>query len=334
MIGITFNVNNIDVILQAYDQIQCIRFDAEELDLDTQPDTPVGQPETLVDWSVVSGTEDYPFPIELVSGETVYIGYDPVGEAWDWFSSRYYDSSTGAYSAWSEPQLGEESDIYFDPMYPAEEEYDTEEQAIIDRIRLLIGDPIKLNREFGEEAMASLHPDGRTFQMAEKGWPAYITMGGKGFTSKYNPTVNGYKYLKFQEQVDEICYGCYQGDSLCGGTADSRLLTYAIDIWYYTFRYSDREIMAAYDGVFPPVGLTTDTATTQAYILQTAIDIITSELFEDSVEDGAKIDDDKTAYDPSSGLAIRKDLLDSLKDDLDDLIKSLKMADISGVLID
>lgn len=332
MIGITFNVSNIDLVLQAYNQIQCIRYDAEEYD--TQPPTPVGQPLSLVDWSVVSGTVDYPFPLNLVAGQTVYVGYDPVGEDSDWFSSRYYDSDTGAYSAWSEPQLGEEYDIYFDPMYPEEEEFTVDDQAIINNIRLLIGDPIGLTREFGEEAAASLHPDGRTFQLAEKGWPAYITMGGKGFTSRYNPTVNGYRYLKFQEQVDETCYECYQGESLCGDTADPRLLTYGVDIWYYTFRWSNRELLEAYDRVFPPIGLTVETATTQSYILQTAINILTSELLEDATENGAKIGDDKTTYDPESGLAIRKALLDKLKKDLEDLVKSLKMASITGVLID
>lgn len=332
MIGITFNVSNIDLVLQAYNQIQCIRYDAEEYD--TQPPTPVGQPLSLVDWAVVSGTTEYPFPLNLVAGQTVYVGYDPIGEDSDWFSSRYYDSDTGAYSAWSEPQLGEEYDIYFDPMYPVEEEFSTEDQAIINRIRLLIGDPIGLSREFGEEALASLHPDGRTFQLAEKGWPAYITMGGKGFTSKYNPTVNGYRYLKFQEQVDELCYECYQGDSLCGGTADPRLLIQGIDVWYYTFRWSDREILEAYDNCYPPINLSASTATTQCYILQTAIDLITNELLHDSVEDGNIVKDNRTEYDPSIGLEVRKDLLSKLKDDLDKLVKSLIFADIQGVLID
>ncbi len=334
MIGLVFNVPNIELILTAYDQIQCIRYDAERTNTDIQPETPIGQPETLVDWATVSGTAEHPFPIDLIPGQTVYTGYDAIGDDWDWFSSRYYDSNTGAYSAWSEPQLGEEEDIYFDPMYPDEMEFTSEERGIIDRIRILIGDPVGISREFGEEAMASLHPDGRTFELAEKGWPAYIMMGGKGFTGKYNPTVNGYRYLKFQEQVDEVCYSCYQDESLCGGDADPRLLTYAVDIWYYTFRWSDREILETYEGCTPPIGLTEETATSQAYVLQTAIDLINSELLEDAIEDGAKLADDKTKYDPFPGLDARRKILKGLKKDLEDLVKSLKMARIEGVLID
>jgi hypothetical protein len=46
------------------------------------------------------------------------------------------------------------------------------------------------------------------------------------------------------------------------------------------------------------------------------------------------VGDDRTSYDPEPGLGIRKDLLDGLKKDLDELVKSLKMSGISGVLID
>jgi hypothetical protein len=330
MIGITFNVANIATVIQAYDQIQLIRYN---LASDTQPETPVGQPIVLTDWTVVSGIVGYPFPIDLTAGVTVYMGYDPIGEASDWYSSRYYDSSTGSYSSWSDPVLGSESDLYYDPVYPDEGIVSEEDQAIIDRIRLYIGDPKGLRREFGEEALTSLHPDFKTFEFAEKGWPVYITMGGVGFTSSSNPVVNGYRYLRFQEPVDDICYTCAEAENLCGDT-ETKLLTKGVDIWYHTFRNSDKEILAAYDGVLPPVGLTTTTATTQAYILQTAVDILTKELFEDLTEDGARVDDDRTAYDPEPGQKLRKALLDGLKKDLDDLIKTLKMSGISGVLID
>lgn len=330
MIGITFNVVNVATVLQAYDQIQLIRYNVAS---DVQPETPVGQPLVLTDWTVVSGTVDYPFPINLSAGITIYMGYDPTGGASDWYSSRYYDSSTGSYSAWSEPMLGSEGDLYYDPIYPDEVTISAEDQAVVDRIRLYIGDPKGLRREFGEEALASLHPDFKTFELAEKGWPVYITMGGVAFNSLSDPVVNGYRYLRFQEPVDDICYSCSEAENLCGDI-ETKLLTKGVDIWYRTFRHSDKEILAAYDNVYPPVGLTTVTATTQAYILQTAVDLLTKELIEDATEDGATVADDRTSYSPDPGLTLRKALLDSLKKDLDDLIKSLKMSGISGVLID
>lgn len=331
MIGVTFNVQNIATVLQVYDQIQMIRYDNFS---ETVPPTPIGQPVSLTDWTVVSGTADYPFPIQLETGTTVYTGYDPEGIVTDWYSSRYYDTNTGSYSAWSTPMLGSESDLYYDPVYPAEDDSMTpEEKAIVARLRIYIGDPIGLSREFGEEALASLHPDKKTFELSEKGWPVYITMGGKGFSSKFNPAVNGYKYLKFQEPVDDLCYTCLEAENLCGNET-TKLLTAGIDIWYYTFRHSNKQLLAAYDSCPPPIGLSTTTATTQAYILQTAIDIITKELLEDAVEDGAIIEDDRTLYNPKPGLEIRKDLLAGLRKKLDDLVKTLTMTGITGVLID
>lgn len=330
MIGLTFNVENIDTVFQVYDQIQVIRYDDAVVSV---PDTPVGQPEMLEGWTVVSGSDTYPVPVELVASQTYYQTYDPIGEASDWFSSRYYDTSTGSYSAWSEPMLGGEGDLYVDPTYPAENEIETEDAAIIKRIRILIGDPKGLRRESGEEALASVHPDRKTFELAEKGWPVFITVGGQSFTDEFNPTVNGYRYLKFQTLIDEICEGCYSLENVCGEDT-IRKLEFGIDIWYYTFRHSDRQILEAYDSCPPPVGLTSTTATSQAYILQTAIDLIQKELLEDANEDGARIHDEGSVYDPDPGLKVRKDILDGLKKDLKDLINSLMLMGIEGVLID
>lgn len=331
MIGITFNVQNLDTVLQVYDQIELIRYNTTTTD---PPDAPIGQPVALTDWTVVSGTAEFPVPVELQVGDYVYAAYDPDGEDTDWYSSRYSNSITGDYSAWSTPILGTEGDLLYDPIYPSEDNsYTAEEQAIIKRIRIYIGDPIGLTREFGEEALSSLHPDGKTFELAEKGWPVYIMMGGKGFTSKTNPAVNGYRYLKFQERVDDICYACLEEENLCGDV-ESKLMTKAVDIWYNTFRHSDKQILNAYDTCPPPPGLTSNNTTSQAYMLQTAIDLITKELIEDASEDGAIVKDGETHYNPEPGLKIRKDLLDDLKKQLDDVVKTLIMAGITGVLID
>ena len=330
MIGLSFTVTNIETVIQIYDQIQVIRYDLSTIN---PPETPIGDPSVLLGWSVVSGTIDFPVPIDLVVGQTFYQSYDPVGEATDWFSSRYYDSITGSYSAWSEPIIGGEGDIYYDPVYDSEMTYTTEELAIIKRIRIYIGDPLGLRREFGEEALGSIHPDGKTFQLAEKGWPVYITMGGKSFTDKFNPSVNGYKYLKFQEIIDTICTGCATIENVCGDEVVKQFKQ-GVDIWYYTFRNSDRQIMDAYDSCPPPLGLTTTTATTQAFMLQTAIDLLTKELIEDATEDGAKVVDEGSSYDPSSGLKTRKEILDDLKKQLKDLTKVLMFGGLQGVLID
>lgn len=330
MIGLSFTVENISIITDVYDQIELIRFTGDEAD---QPDTPVGNVISLSEWVTVSGTDQYPIPIILVSNTSYYKTYDFNGTDSDWYSSRYYNSVTGSYSGWSDPILGETGDLYYDPIYPSEIDYDSSDKIIIDRIRLYIGDPLGLRREYGTDAMSSIHPDGMTYEMDEKGWPAYITMSGKTFVDSLNPSVNGYRFLKFTEFVDTTCTTCTGIINICGDEV-LRETEAGVDIYYYTFRNSDREIMEAYDSCPPPSSLTTTTATSQAYMLQTAIDLLTKELIEDATEDGAKITDDKTGYDPSSGLDVRKDILAALKKDLEALVKSLVMTGVTGVLID
>jgi hypothetical protein len=179
---------------------------------------------------------------------------------------------------------------------------------------------VGLRREYGETAASSIHTDNVTYEMDEKGWPASISVSGTSMTNSTDPVVNGYRFLVFDNDISNtIWVGCIE---------------YGIDIWYYTFRWSDREIMEAYDNCPPPVGLTTATATAEAYMLQTAVELLYSEVWEASVEDGAVITDEGSRYDPSPGLDTRKSLLDNLQKKLDKLIQSLLLTGISGVLID
>jgi hypothetical protein len=304
----------------------------------TQPDTPVTDVLAFSEYVTVTGIDvvsnnterDY---IALHGSYNQYYFTDADGSASDWYISRYYSSSTDATSGWSDPVLGEPGDIFNNPQFPVEVVYGTSDQMIIDRIRLYIGDPKGLRREYGDEALSSIHSDGKTYEMDEKGWPAYINMGGVQFTETSQVTVNGYRFLRFSSYIDETCTTCTGIVNLCGEDI-TKEVTNGVDIWYYTFRHSDREIMEAYDNCPPPPPLTSTTATSQAYMLQTAIDLVTQELWEDATEDGAKIADEGSTYDPSPGLDVREDLLDKLKKQLDDLVRILMLQGISGVLID
>jgi hypothetical protein len=181
--------------------------------------------------------------------------------------------------------------------------------------------------------MASIHPDGKTFELDEKGWPVFITMGGKAFNDTLNPSVNGYKFLKFQEYIDEMCATCSGITNVCGEEVIKEI-GHGVDIFYYIFRHSDREIMEAYETCPVPPQLDETTATPSVYMIQTAIDLLRKELIEDATESGARIVDEGSSYNPEAGLKIRKALLDDLKERLDEMIKSLMMSGLSGVLID
>jgi len=335
MIGLTFNVANIDAIIQVYDEIQIIRYDTVT---DVVPETPIGDPIVLTDWVVVSGTvsgtsSNFSIPVSLVSGQTFYQTYDANGDATDWYSSRYFDTTTGTASAWSTPVLGSDNDLLYDPIYVNEMIITKDDQAIIDQIRIYIGDAKRLRRDFGEEAKSSIHPDGKTYELAEKGWPVSINIGGKTFTNINNPSINGYKYLKFQETISDVCVTHYEEENICGDTVN-REVEAGVDIWYHTFRHSDKQILDIYKACPIPAGLTTTTVTSQAYMLQTAIDILTEEYIEDATEDGAVIKDEGSSYDPSPGLIARKGVIDTLKKRLNAIIKSLTLTGITGVLVD
>ena len=316
MINLTFTVSDLSTLLTIYNRIQIRRY------------TGTGVPSSTIDlgeYTTISGTDiindrSNVSDIELVSPYTQYYYNDPDGVSSDWYIFRYYRDTDGSASAWADPILGEPHDIYYNPLFQREIEFGSADQLVIDRIRLLIGDPVDLRREYGEEAASSIHPDLKTYEMDEKGWPASVNMAGVQYQDATNPSVNGYRFLRFNEDISVTTWsGCQE---------------YGVDLWYYTFRHSDREIMYAYDNCPPPTGLTETTANAEAYMLKTAYELLYSEFWEDTGEDGAVIRDEGTLYDPSPGLDNRRQLLEALKKRLDDLVKSLVLTGIEGVLID
>lgn len=303
MILLNITVDNINTVLQVYDQIQLQRAATEN-----------------GTYTTVSGLG----PVTLLANVNAYTISDSTGQSSDWYISRYYNTVNSSASAWSDPVLGESGDLYYNPLFPTELIFGTSEQLVLDRIRILIGDPKGINREYGSAAESSLHNDGKVYELDEKGWPAAVSMDGVQYTDTGNPTVNGYKFLKFDNYVDTPVT-TYSG---------TRLIEQGVDIWYYTFRWSDREIMEVYDNTPPPAPLTTETANADVYMLSCAYDLLSSETWEVISEDGAKIADEGTKYDPSPGILARRDLLDNLKKRLDDVVNSLALTGITGVLID
>lgn len=325
MIRLTFTVDNIDTVMLVYNQIQIRRASSE-----------IGP---FVD---VVGLG----PIILDGGLSIYTLNDAVGVSTDWYVSRYYSTTTGYSSEWSSPVLGEIGDIFYNPLYPSEINYGTSQKLVIDRIRRLIGDPVRLRREYGENASVYMHNDGKTFELPEIGWPASVIMDGIAYVDMSNPSVNDYKYLRFTNYIGNIFdapidstydYTQYIEEFITTSGTDSivsRTINSGIDVWYYTFRHSDRQIMEAYNSCPAPYPLTEFTATSEVYMLQTAIDMVRKELIESSVEDGAMVRDEGTIYNPEAGLKIRKLILDDLQTKLDKLVKALSMSGITGVLID
>jgi hypothetical protein len=308
MIQLSIQVNDISVVMQIYNQIQIQRSESE-----------TGA------FTTISGAG----PIILVSGQSEYTEQDPTGTSSHWYRSRYYSTSTGYGSSWSSPVLGQLGDLFYDPLFPEEPCYGTTvDQSVVDRIRIYIGDPLSLRREFGEDASSSVHEDGKTYELDHKGWPVSIYMNNQSYNTSNNPSVHGYKYLTFDEDID-LTYTV-----ISGCPPNQTTTTYGFDVWYYSFRHSDCEIMRAYDSCPPPPPLTSATATSQHYMLQTAIDLLMMENWEDAIEDGAIVRDEGSYYSQEPGFRFRDDLLGKLRKMLDDAIKVSVFSDIQGVLID
>lgn len=295
MINLSFVVDNINSVMLVYDQIQVRRASTET--------------GTFTD---VSGAG---FPVILVAGQSEYTVVDPDGCSTTWYKSRYYSTSTAMASSWSDSILGHKGLLCYSPTYPDEVAYGTSDKLIINRIRRLCGDPIGLKREYNEAD--NIHEGGKVYQLDEKGWPCSINIGDETYNSTANPTVNGYLYLKFANDITT-----FSGVDL------------EVNIFYYTFRHSDREIMSAYDTCPPPQGLTTVTANSESYMIQTAIELLSQELWEDAVEDGAAVKDDMSHYNPEGGQRIRNGLIDKLQKRLDSLVDSLILGGVQGVRVD
>jgi hypothetical protein len=333
MISLTVTVDNLVSVMSVFNSVQIRRWVGDGL-----PSENVTDIEALTYYITISGTDtingrENVSDILLDSDFSQYYLTDPDGTATDWYISRYYNSVDGSTSGWADPILGEPGDLYYDPVFPPEVEYGSADQQVIDRIRLYIGDPLGLRREYGDEALSSIHPDGKTYEMDEKGWPAYVNMGGVPYTATNNPSVNGYRFLRFQNYIDDVCTSCTTYSGICGEDVVKEVIN-GVDIWYYTFRHSDRQIMEAYDNCPPPSPLTSMTATAEAYMLQTSIDLLRGELWEDATEDGAAIKDEGSHYSPEPGLTVRKQLLDDLQKRLNALVKAVMLSGITGVLID
>lgn len=315
IINLTITVDDPATVSLVYDQIRLERnTDSNDPDSSLWTDLVITGTDASLD-----GTH-----IPLNSIQTNYDVIDAAGDPDYWYRSYYYNSTTSGASGYSEAVRGDSPDLFYNPLYPSELDLSESEKLVLNEIRRYIGDPVDLRREYGEDAASSIHPDGKTYELDEKGWPVSIHMANVPYNDGTDPTVNGYRYLRFDELIDTTLI-------VCSGT---RSYEYGVDIWYYTFRWSDRQIMQAYDNCPIPPGLTEDTATNQAYMLYTAIRLLGSENWHDAIEDGALIRDEGTTYDPTPGFRFREDLMDDLQKQLDDLVKVLMLRGIEGVRVE
>lgn len=262
------------------------------------------------------GTYTHLAYVLLVANQSTYTYNHLTGTTDTWYRSSFWSSSTE--SSLSSPVQGSMAELYHTPTYPPEFRFTASELETIRNIRRYIGDFKGLRRLYIDEndgtSCSFIHEDRRTIELEEKGWPLYISLNDVEKTTMADPVVQGYEHL--------VLSGTLTGtDNM-------------IDIWYSTFKFSNREIYQAYGDAMMPAGLTALTVTNDHLVLQASIDLLENMTSEDMIEDGAMIRDDQTIYNPSPGLEERDKTIKRLKAMLDGLVKQYMMGGITGVLLD
>jgi len=295
MIRLTIQVNDIATVIAMYDTLRLYRSDERE------------------------GTYVLIGSVALSVGSSTYVYVDVDGTPDNWYKSTYYSTSTTNESALSNAAQGT-STIFHTITYPVEYDFDTSEQLLIRRIRRLIGDLKGLDRLYVDQSTgeycSNILEDNRTMDLVDRMWPVYIAVDNVSFTTLTDPIVQNNQYLTFS------------------GTLVSGTQTKKIEIWYHTFKFSDRQIFESYGDTMIPAGLTSDTVNQDHLVIQAAIDLLQNMYAEDVVDDGAVIRDDQTLYDPSPGLKERDKMIKRLQKRLDDLINQYRFSNLEGVLID
>lgn len=297
MINLTIEVADIAVVIAMYDQIKIYTSDEE------------------------SGTYTYLDSMSLLSGVSIYTYLHLQGTTDTWYKSSYYNTTTEVESGLSNAARGSAPSLYHTVSYPPEYDFDADEEIMIRKIRRLIGDIKGLENLYadGTEFCSSILQDGKTIDLGEKSWPVYVSINDVEYTTLDDPIVQGYRYLTFS------------------GTLNSGVQNDTINIWYNTFKFSDREVYESYgDAMIPPM-VPADCVSQDHLMLQAAIDLLMNMYAEDVVDDGASIRDDMTLYDPSPGLRERDKLIKQLRKQLDGLVQECiksSMLGLEGILID
>lgn len=263
--------------------------------------------------------------IALVSGQSNYTFVDETGTTKMWYKRSFFDGSSE--STLSSAFQGTYTDTKFlNPTYPADETFTSEEYYLIDRIRLLIGDPKELNRDYISEqgtGFDSISEDGKTHTLLNpRGYPLSIEHNDVGLTTASGAEVRDYQFITISGTVD-----------VSAGSTDT------LDVWYYHFRYSDTEILTAYNSQLPPPQLTADQVSTELKLVCTALDLLESEVRQFGTVSATEVDIyQEIRINPKGGLDARQKDLVALRKRKDKLIQDILFeeadSNIFGVLID
>jgi len=196
-------------------------------------------------------------------------------------------------------------------MFQIESVLSVEEMEVAFRIRQLIGDEKEIFVDDTYEGKGcgggSVVASGTMYQLQEpKGYPLEVYVGGVEYTANTNPSVLGYKFLKFNSPV------------LVSGTK--------ITVVYEHFRHSDQEIVDTYDSgsltyLTAQCNLSIAELGMDLLVLATAYILLTKDI---SVyaKSAVEIQDSDSRFDAKSRPSAMKDILKVIGDQLKAALES------------
>ncbi|MCK5018677.1 MAG: hypothetical protein KAS32_16570 [Candidatus Peribacteraceae bacterium] len=265
-------------------------------------------------------TTDSTRPV-LTSTQIYYNFEDATGTSSSWYKTSYYHSVTLLESSLSTASKGIEIELeHVDTTYPEEINMTSTDYYHTGRIRYLVGDNKKVVRDYVSPGCTggyqNVSEDGYTYQFEARGWPLRIEKDGVSYASSSNPYVTDYSFLTFSgTQINTV-----------SGT---------LDIWYESFRKSDREILKVYNTNPGIPHVSSSAVTTEMLRLSSAISIIREELVQLMGENSGKFNlSGELSFDPTPILKHKRALIKDLESQLSVLVSESVSNNITGVLID
>jgi len=252
---------------------------------------------------------------------TYYNFEDATGTSSSWYKTSYYDSVLLVESTLSTASKGIEVELeHVDITYPEEISMTSSDHYHVGRIRHYIGDNKKIVRDYVSPNCTSgyqnISQDGETYQLENRGWPLRVEKDSVSYASTSNPYVTDYSYVTFSGTLISTVSG-------------------VLDVWYESFRHSDREILKIFNTSPNPPNVASSAVTTEMQRLISAISIIREELVQLMGEtSGSFTLTGELSYNPEPLLRQKRALLADLQKKLDELIDEAISANITGVRID
>jgi len=258
-----------------------------------------------------------------LTGGSVYTVLDTGCSPRYYYKSQFFNSLTLVQSQFS--QLAQETGRYSEfsvpissATYPPELGLSEEDLEIVESIRVAAGDLGAIERDLYDASRpqdssgcsTQISPDRCTWELSQpKGWPQKVILNGENKVSLTDPEVLGYRYLVFS------------------GTA---CITGTLDVFYNNFRFSDREILTAFDRainfITATCKLTSTQITKEMRIMQAAILLLEGEVRDLNAggADPLRVRDGDTEFDNRAWInliAARTTDLEDLKMKMRELIK-------------